>query len=60
MLSSLLFTLYIDRLFIMLQDLGCHVGPIFTGSFGYVALVVSTLYAMDTIIKVCEILADKI
>ena len=64
-LSPLLFTLYIDMLFIRLQDLGlgCHVGPIFGGSFGYtddVALVAPTLYAMDTIIIVCDIFADKI
>ena len=50
-LSPLLFTL-----FIRLQDLGlgCHVGPIFAGSFGYaddVALVAPTLYAMDKMIK---------
>ena len=64
-LSPLLFTLYIDMLFIRLQDLdlGCHVGPIFAGSFGYaddVALVVPTLYVMDKMIKDCEIFADKI
>ena len=57
-LSPLLFTLYIDMLFIRLQDLGlgCHVGQIFAGSFGYaddVALVAPTLYAMAKIIKVC-------
>ena len=65
MLSPLLFTLYIDMLFIRLQDLdlGCHIGPIFAGSFGYaddVALVAPTLYAMDKMIKVCEIFANKI
>ena len=43
-LSLLLFTMYIDILFICLHDVGldCHVGPIFAGSFGYaddVALV---------------------
>ena len=40
-----------------------HVGPIFAGSFGYaddVALVAPTLYVMATMIKVCEIFADKI
>ena len=52
-------------LFIRLQDLGlgCYVGPIFAGSFGYaddVALVVPTLYAMDKMINICEIFADKI
>ena len=64
-LSPLLFTLYIDMLFIRLQDLGlgCHIGTIFAGSFGYaddVALVAPTLYALDKIIKVCKIFADKI
>ena len=64
-LSPLLFTLYIDMLFIRLQDLGlsCHIGPIFAGSFGYaedVELVTPTLYAMGKMIKVCEIIADKI
>ena len=48
-LFFLLFTLYIDMLFIRLQELalGCHVGPIFAGSFGYaddVELVAPTLY----------------
>ena len=52
-------------LFIRLHDqgLGCHVGPIYVGSFRYaddVAFVSPTLYAMDKIIKVCEIFADKI
>ena len=47
-------------LFIRLHDLclGCHVDPIVAGSFGYaddVALVSPTLYAMDKMIKVCEI-----
>ena len=43
--------------------LGCHVAPIFAGSFGYandVALVTPTLYSMDKMIKVCEICVDKI
>ena len=56
--SPSLFTLYIYMLFIRLHDLGlgCHVGPIFAGSFGYgdeVALVASTLYAMVKMITVC-------
>ena len=51
-------------MFIRLQDLGlgCHIGPIYAVSFGYaddVVLVAPTLYAMDKIIKVCEIFADK-
>ena len=64
-LSPLLFTLYIDMLFIRLQDLGLgwHVGPIFAGSFGYaddVALVAPSLYTMDKMINVCDIFAAKI
>ena len=64
-LSPLLLTLSIDMLFIRLHDLGlgCHVGSIFAGSFGYVTdvtLVAPTLYAMDKMIKVCEIFSDKI
>ena len=50
-------------LFIRLQDLGLHVGPIFAGSFGYtddVALVAPILYAMDKMINVCKLFADKI
>ena len=64
-LPPLLFTLYIDKWFIRLHDLGlvCHVCPIFAGSFGSaddVALVAPILYAMDNMITVCEIFADKI
>ena len=48
-----------------LHDLGlrCHVGPIFARYVGYaddVELVTPTLYAMDKMIKVCELFADKI
>ena len=64
-LSPLLFTLYIVMLFIRLQDLGlgCHIGLIFAGFFGYaddVALVAPTLYAIDKMITVSGIFADKI
>ena len=57
MLSSLLFTLYMDMLFIRLHDLSveCHVGPIFAGSFGYTddaLLVAPKIYAMYKMIKV--------
>ena len=50
------FTLHIYMLFIRLKDLGlgCHIGPIFAGSFRYaddVALVAPTLYAMDKMIS---------
>ena len=64
-LSPLLFNLYIDILFRRLHDLGlgCHVVPIFAGSFGYtgdVVFVAPTVYAMDTMIKDSETFADKI
>ena len=52
-------------LVIRLQDLalGCYADPMFSGSFVYAdgdALVAPILYAMDTMIKVCEIFADTI
>ena len=64
-LSPLLFNLYIDMLFIRLHDLGlgCHIGPIFAGSFGYtgdVVFVAPTVYAMDTMIKDSAQISDKI
>ena len=64
-LSPFFFTLYIDMLFIRLHDLGlgCHVGPICNGSLEYaddVVFVSPTVYAMDKMIKVCEIFAGKI
>ena len=56
-LIPFLLTLYIDISRIRLHNigLGCHVGPIFAGSFAYaddIALVSPTLYVMDKIIKV--------
>ena len=64
-LSPLLFSLHIDKLFMRLHDLGLgyHVGPMFAGSFGYaddVALVAPTLYAMGKMIQVCKLFADEI
>ena len=47
-MSQLLFSIYIDHLFIELKQLGlgCHVGPTFAGAFGYaddVALIAPSL-----------------
>ena len=55
----LLFSIYIDSLFIELKQLGlgCHVGPTFAGAFGYaddVALIATSIYALKKMISVCE------
>ena len=62
--SSLLFNIYIDNLFIELKQigLGCHVGPTFAGAFGYaddVALIAPSIYALKKIISVCESYAER-
>ena len=40
-ISQLLFTLYIDSLFLLLKqlDLGCHVGLTYAGAFGYAMIL---------------------
>ena len=58
-ISPLLFSIYIDNLFIELKQLGlgCHVGPTFAGAFGYaddVALIAPSIYALKKMISVCE------
>ena len=58
-ISLLLFSIYIDNLFIELKQLGlgCHVGPTFAGAFGYgddVALIAPSIYALKKMISVCE------
>ena len=55
-ISSLLFSIYIDNLFKELKQLGleCHVGPTFVGAFGYaddVALIAPSLYALKKLIS---------
>ena len=50
-ISPLLFTLYIDSLFLLLKrlGLGCHVGLTYAGAFGYaddIALVAPSLYCL--------------
>ena len=63
-ISPLLFSIYIDNLFKELKQLGlgCHVGLIFAGAFGYaddVALIASSLYALKIIISVCESYVER-
>ena len=48
-ISPILFTAYMDKLFKQLKrnGIGCHVGPVYAGAFGYaddVALVALSLY----------------
>ena len=62
--SPLLFSIYIDNLFIELKQLGlgCHVGPTFAGAFGYaddVALMAPSLYALKKTISLCESYAER-
>ena len=63
-ISPLLFSIYIDNLFIELKQLGlgCHVGPTFAGAFGYaddVALIAPSIYALKKMISVCESYAER-
>ena len=63
-ISLLLFSIYIDNLFIELKQLGlgCYVGPTFAGAFGYaddVALIVPSIYALKKMISGCESYAER-
>ena len=63
-ISPLLFTLYIDSLFLLLKQLGlgCHVGLTYAGAFGYaddIALVAPSLYCLKKMISICETFANK-
>ena len=58
-ISPLLFSLYIDELFLLLKesDMGCHVGLTTAGAFGYaddIALVAPSLTSLKQMIKICE------
>ena len=64
LISPLLFTLYIDSLFLVLKQLGlgCHVGLTYASAFGYVddiALVVPSLCCLKKMISVCKTYANK-
>ena len=59
MISPLLFSIYIDNLFKELKQLGlgCHVGPIFAGAFGYaddVAWIARHCMHWKKMISLCE------
>ena len=63
-ISPLLFTLYIDSLFLLLKQvgLGCPVGLTCAGAFGYaddIALVAPSLYCLKKMISICETFANK-
>ena len=58
-ISPLLFSIYIDNLFLELRTsgLGCHVGLPYAGAFGYaddLALIAPSIYSLEKIIITCE------
>ena len=58
-LSPILFTLYINELLERLKssDLGCHIGRMFAGAFGYaddIAIATLFIYYMRQMILICE------
>ena len=58
-ISPLLFSWYINELFLMLKEsgMGCHVGLTYAGSLGYadvIAFVAPSLSSLKQMIKVCE------
>ena len=63
-ISPLLFSLYIDELFLILKEsgMGWHVGLTYAGAFGYaddVALVAPSLSSLKQMIKICEQFAES-
>ena len=63
-ISPLLFSLYIDELFLLLKEsgMGCHVGLTYAGAFGYaddIALVVLSLSILKQMIQICEQFAES-
>ena len=63
-MSPILFTAYMDKLFIQLKrnSIGCHVDPVYAGAFGYAddgALVAPSLYSLKCMIAICEEFAKK-
>ena len=58
-ISPVLFSCYIDKLFSQLENsgLGCHVGVLHAGAFGYadnIALVAPSLQSLRKMIGICE------
>ena len=63
-ISPILFSSYMDALFERLKRnaIGCHVGPVYAGTFGYaddVALVAPSLYSLRCMIATCEEFANE-
>ena len=63
-ISPLLFSLYIDELFLLLNKSGidCHVGLRYAGAFGYsddIALVAPPLSSLKQMKKNCEHFAES-
>ena len=63
-ISPILFGSYMDALFDRLKRnaIGCHVGPVYAGAFGYaddVALVAPSLYSLRCMIATCEEFANE-
>ena len=63
-ISPLLFTFYIDSLFLLLKQLGlgCHVSLTYAGAFGYaddIALVAPSLHCLKKMISVCKTYVNK-
>ena len=63
-ISPILFSSYRDALFDRLKRnaIGCHVGPVYAGAFGYaddVALVAPSLYSLRCMIATCEEFANE-
>ena len=62
--SPLLFSLYIDELFLLLKEsaIGCHVGQTYVGAFGYaddIALAAPSLSSLKQMINICEQFAES-
>ena len=58
-ISPLLFSIYIDNLFLKLRTsgLGCHIVLTYAGAFGYaddIALMAPSIYSLEKIITTCE------
>ena len=63
-ISPLLFSMFIDKLFLLVQEfgMGCHVGLTYAGAFGYaddIALVAPSLSSLKQMIIICEQFAES-
>ena len=58
-LSPIIFTIYMDELFVKLKKcgVGCYIGSYFMGGFGYGddgAVVAPTVYSLKYLLKICD------